>query len=443
MIVPDYLQNELPPIFDMIHRGESVEHYVTQRVGKSGQIIDVSIKVSPIRNERGTIIGASAIARNITQQKSIEHAIHLSEIKNRAIVDNVGEAIITIGESGLIESFNPAAERIFGYTTEEIIGQNVKILVPPPYYAEHDGYIKRYLETGEKHLIGKTREVAAKQKDGSIITVLITLSEMRLGDVRKFIGIVRDITDLKHTSDALRLAKENAESANRAKSEFLASMSHEIRTPMNAILGMADLLSETPLNEEQSKYVQIFRSAGDNLLTLINDILDLSKVEAGQIELESANFSLVSLVEKTCDVLALRAHQKGLELLTMFAPDVPSHVIGDSSRLQQVLVNLIGNAIKFTEHGEVVVKVDLENSPKTHHGQCRLRFSIVDTGIGIPADKLGMIFDRYIGTILSSVLVSSAMTHLSGAQHLFIWLTIASVLTILLSLGLRDLRQPS
>lgn len=194
VIVPDYLQNELPPIFDMIHRGESVEHYVTQRVGKSGQIIDVSIKVSPIRNERGTIIGASAIARNITQQKSIEHAIHLSEIKNRAIVDNIGEAIITIGETGLIESFNPAAERIFGYTPEEIIGQNVKILVPPPFDAEHDGYIKRYLQTGEKHLIGKTREVEARRKDGSIITVLITLSEMRLGDVRKFIGIVRDIT---------------------------------------------------------------------------------------------------------------------------------------------------------------------------------------------------------------------------------------------------------
>ncbi len=395
VIVPVSMQSEMASIFAAIREGRSVEHYETQRISKAGRIIDVSIKVSPIHDDHGAIIGASAIARDITRQKSVEHVIHLSEIRHRAIVDNVGEAIITASDAGVIESFNPAAERIFGYTTDEMIGQNVSLLVPASLQPDHDGFIKRYIATGVKHLIGQTREAEARRKDGSHVAILISLSEMRIGDTLRFIAIVRDITEMKRASAALQLAKESAEAANRAKSEFLASMSHEIRTPMNAILGMADLLSETQLDDEQRKYVEIFRSAGDNLLALINDILDLSKVEAGQIELKMTNFSLVGLVEKTCEVLALRAHQKGLELLDMFESDVPQYVVGDADRLRQVLVNLIGNAVKFTEVGEIVVKVALDDRSAPKEDCARLRFSVVDTGIGIPQDKLGMIFDRF------------------------------------------------
>ena len=183
-----------------------------------------------------------------------------------------------------------------------------------------------------------------------------------------------------------------AESASRTKSDFLASMSHEIRTPMNAIMGIADLLAKTPLSPEQDKYVQIFRRAGDNLLNLINDILDLSKVEASQLELERTGFSLNDLLEKVTEMVAVRAHEKGLALVCEIAPNVPTDLVGDPTRLRQVLLNLLGNAIKFTESGEVSLRVapDADSTVPT-----ALRFTVSDTGIGIPGEKLGRVFERF------------------------------------------------
>lgn len=197
---------------------------------------------------------------------------------------------------------------------------------------------------------------------------------------------------LQWSNEQLRQASETALEASRAKSEFLANMSHEIRTPMNAIIGTADLFSETPLNPEQREYLRIFRAAGDNLLTVINDILDLSKVEAGQLELESIDFNLHKVVEDTVQFLALKAHQKGLEVACHLAPDVPADLVGDPVRLRQVLTNLVGNAIKFTRQGEVTLHVERD----VEGVDCgSLIFRVRDTGVGIAADKLDAIFDGF------------------------------------------------
>ncbi|MDH5639912.1 MAG: response regulator [Nitrospira sp.] len=341
---------------------------------------------------------------DITERKASEMAVREQETRLRAIVDHAVDGIITIDEQGTIESFNSAAERLFGYPAAAVLGQNVKLLMPDPYHREHDGYLAHYRDTGQAKIIGIGREVIGLRQDGSTFPLDLAVSELQLGDRRLFTGIVRDITERKEAEFQLQQAAEIMESrameiaqaheralaATQAKSDFLASMSHEIRTPMNAIIGMADLMHETLLSTEQREYVGRLSRAATSLLDLINDILDLSKIEAGHLELESVAFDLHELVDKTAELMAVRAHAKRLELIAFVHPTIPAFVTGDPTRLRQIFINLVGNAIKFTEEGEVVIRVEPDKTDPT-----MLHCAVSDTGIGIPEAKLATVFDSF------------------------------------------------
>jgi PAS domain S-box-containing protein len=295
---------------------------------------------------------------------------------------------MTTDPSGIITDVNKQMETLTGCTRDELIGAPFKKYFTDPERAE--AAIKLVLS--QKKVTDYELTACARNGKQTVVSYNATTFYDRDRTLQGVLAVSRDVTERKLVEAELQQAKAAAESASRTKSDFLASMSHEIRTPMNAIIGIADLLAKTPLNPEQDKYVQIFRRAGDNLLNLINDILDLSKVEASQLELERTDFSVKDHLEKVTEMVAGRAREKGLALVCEIAPNVPADLVGDPTRLRQVLINLLGNAIKFTESGEVALRVapDADSSVPT-----ALRFTVSDTGIGIPSEKLGQVFEPF------------------------------------------------
>lgn len=479
----------------------------------------------------GQVCRVYGISQDVTERTLIELAVQHSESRLRAILNCAVDAIITMDSQGRIHSFNPAAEKMFGFSASEALGENITLIIPSPHKERHQSYLERYLKTGVPHIIGRGREMMAQQKsghllpveltitevenqgerfftgmlrdisahkqaeaaliaarselqgvinaaseisiivtsqdgvitlfnsgaermlgysaseivgkrtpvlfhdmneivsrsieitretgkpitgfatiiaeavrlgfesrewsyirkDGTRLTVLLTVTPIRDGDqvITGFLGIAKDITPLKITQAELYRAKNQAEQANKAKSEFLANMSHEIRTPLNAVLGMAFLLENTSLDASQQQYVKMISDAGRSLLLILNDILDFSKIEAGRMDISPVEFSLNEILNSLASIMSVNAADKTLDLLICVQPDVPHTLIGDGMRLQQILINLTGNAIKFTHQGTVSLHISLLQSGTD---AVTLRFSIRDTGIGMSPQQQERLF---------------------------------------------------
>jgi len=316
-------------------------------------------------------------------------ALKLSAAKTRGIVNTAVDGIIVIDEWGVIELFNPAASAIFNYPPEDVVGHEIAMLMPQE---GQDNEVAEYIRTGRGQVIGRALELVGCRKDGAKFAMDLALSEMQLGGQRLYTAFVRDITERKRAAEELARARDAALESARVKSEFLANVSHEIRTPLNGVVGITDLLLDTRLTGEQLGHVETIRASADALLAIVNDILDFSKMEAGELSIRQSGFELTELIDGLTDLFAESAANKGVALGAVIHHGTPRKLIGDSGRLRQVLTNLVGNAVKFTSLGHVLLRVTSERDDETG---LVLRFAVVDTGPGIPRPAQARLFSAF------------------------------------------------
>jgi PAS domain S-box-containing protein len=369
--------------------------YELTYIRKDGSRFPAVVSITALRDAQDSIIGYLLIGTDNTarklveaEQEKLDQRLRDQQFYTRSLIESNIDALMTTDPSGFITDVNKQMEALTGCTRDELIGAPFKSYFTDPERAEAG----INLVLSAKKVTDYELTACARDGKQTVVSYNATTFYDRGRTLQGVFAAARDVTERKRVEAELQQAKAAAESASQTKSDFLASMSHEIRTPLNAIMGIADLLLKTPLSPEQNEYVQIFHRAGESLLHLINDILDLSKVEASQLELEQTGFSLTDLMEKVTEMVAVRAHEKGLALVCEIAPTVPTDLVGDPTRLRQVLLNLLGNAIKFTESGEVVLRV-MPDVDSTVVGA--LQFTISDTGIGIPSEKLGAVFEQF------------------------------------------------
>jgi PAS domain S-box-containing protein len=360
--------------------------------------------------------------RDITGRKEAERTLAESEARFRTLFDQTAIGVCVADLDRRLTQTNEAYQEITGYSAEELVGMSTLELTHPDDRARDTGS-RRTFVSGEAD--SYLREKRYVRKDGEVIWTRATSNLVRdeHGEPRFIMGVVEDVTERRRAEEEVRRARESAEEANRAKSDFLANMSHEIRTPMNGVIGMSDLLLDTELDPEQHEYVDTVRRSGENLMALINDILDFSKIEAEKVELEEIVFDLRTTVEDTAVLLAERAQSKGLEIAGLVDYGVPGALKGDPNRLRQILTNLLGNAIKFTEEGEVVLKAELAEETEE---SAAIRFEVRDTGIGLDETQQENLFEsfsqadssttrRYGGTGLG-LAISQRLAELMGGE---------------------------
>ncbi|MGD9641605.1 MAG: response regulator [Elusimicrobiales bacterium] len=373
-------------VFVAMARGGSLENREWTYVRKDGSKFPADLTITALRDSDGRVSGFLGIASDISARKKSEMQMR----KLSAAVKNSPTSILITDAEGRIEYVNPKFIELTGYSQAELIGQNPRLI--------NSGKMQKvvFKELWDTLLAGKEwhGELLNRKKNGQFFWENASISPVKdpQGRVTNFVAVKLDITEAKLNQYELERAKDAAMELARMKSEFLANMSHEIRTPMNAIIGMTGLLLDTQLSPRQQDYVKTVNSAGEALLDIINDILDFSKIESGKLQIETLDFDLRETVESTADLLAPRAQGKGIEFEYLIEPGVHQALRGDAGRLRQVLLNLLGNAIKFTERGEVLLRV---SALEAREGEARLRFAVSDTGIGVPAAAQANLFQAF------------------------------------------------
>jgi PAS domain S-box-containing protein len=388
-INPDHPLEVWPAYWSDLKQHGSLTFEASLRTG-NGAMIPVEITANYLRF--GEKEYNCSFVRDITERKRTEEALARERNLLRTLLDHVPAFVFVKDAQSRFLTTNNEHLRLIGVDKlADVVGKTDFDLFPRElaerYYADEQAVIR----SGQPLI---DREEPVKYKTGEQRWVLTTKVPLRdqTGAVVGLVGISQDITERKAAADELKQAKQEAEAADAAKSDFLATMSHEIRTPLNGIIGMAGLLLDMDLRPDQREYAEVIRNAGNSLLALINDILDVSRIEAGKLDLETLNFDLRSTVEDVAGLLGVKAREKHLEFSCQIDPGVPSLVRGDSGRLRQILMNLAGNAVKFTERGQVLVRVTLERATDT---RATIRLTVTDTGIGIPKDRLAAVFEPF------------------------------------------------
>jgi nitrogen fixation negative regulator NifL len=359
-----------------------------QNQRKNGELFWEEATISPMVNDLGEITHFVAVKEDITERKNKEAIAEREHIRLQTILATASDGIHILDSNGLLVLANEAFLNMLGYD-DSAVGQlrvaDWDVAMPwTVIKARNDELIARQGR--------KVFESRHRCRDGAVLDVEISASGIVIDDKAFLYAASRDITERKKFERALIVARDEAEASSRIKAAFLANMSHEIRTPMNGIMGLTELVLETELTPEQRENLELAYSSAQGLLRIINDVLDFSKVEAGKLELESLGLDLRGILDATLRTMSAQAARKGLRLVLRLADDIPAELTGDPVRLRQVIVNLIGNAIKFTTEGEVVLSVIVESADKT---EVRLRFAVSDTGVGIPGDRVGAIFEAF------------------------------------------------
>jgi PAS domain S-box-containing protein len=419
----EYAQQAFADEQEIVRTGQAMLAKEEKETWPDGHVTWVLTTKMPLRDTNGNITGTFGVSRDITERKQYEQSLHASEQRYRQLFERNLAGVYRVTLDGRLLDCNDACWRIFGYTSaSEMLEHRASDFYPDPRAREE------FLSRLKEHGVLTNFEHCLQRKDRSPLWVLenATLVPSGEGGDAQIEGTLIDISNRRQAEIELRQAKEAAEAASRAKSEFLAVMSHEIRTPMNGIIGMTELALDTTLSREQREYLDSVKESADTLLTLINDVLDFSKIEAGRLSLDFSEFDLQDTLSNTMRALATRADEKGLELTWETLPDLPPRLVGDPGRLRQVLLNLVGNGIKFTERGEVDLRVEIESQGEDW---IVLHFCVSDTGIGIPRDKQKRVFEafmqadssttrKYGGTGLG-LAISSRLVELMGGR---IWL---------------------